>query len=97
MARNELGTITKAVDSLKKNIKKGNQQLPAWVQSKITKATDYIDTAADYLGSEEDSVDEACWNGYKQVGMKKKKRKWFQIVFQKKQKFKRHQSLVMIT
>ena len=75
MARNELGTITKAVDSLKKNIKKGNQQLPAWVQSKITKATDYIDTAADYLGSEEDSVDEACWNGYKQVGMKKKKKK----------------------
>lgn len=75
MARTELGTITKAVDSLKKNIKKGNQQLPAWVQSKITKATDYIDTAADYLDSKEDSVDEACWNGYKQVGMKKKKKK----------------------
>ena len=72
MARNELETITKAVDSLKKNIKKRNQQLPAWVQSKITKATDYIDTAADYLDSKEDSVDEACWNGYKQVGMKKK-------------------------
>ena len=68
MARNELGTITKAVDSLKKNIKKGNQQLPAWVQSKITKATDYIDTAADYLGSEEDSVDEASKSGDDNLG-----------------------------
>ena len=38
MARNELDTITKAVISLKKNVKQGNQQLPAWVQSKITKA-----------------------------------------------------------
>jgi hypothetical protein len=28
-------------------------QLPAWVQSKITKAADYIDTAADYLDSKE--------------------------------------------
>ena len=68
MERNELGTITKAVDSLKKNIKKGNQQLPAWVQSKITKATDYIDTAADYLGSEEDSVDEASKSGDDNLG-----------------------------
>ena len=72
MARSEFDTIMKAVSLLRKNIKKGNQQLPAWVQSKITKATDYIDTASDYLDSDETNVDEACWDGYKKVGMKKK-------------------------
>ena len=72
MARSEFDTIMKAVSLLRKNIKKGNQQLPAWVQSKITKATDYIDTASDYLDSDETNVDEACWNGYKKVGIKKK-------------------------
>jgi hypothetical protein len=64
----------KAVSLLRKNIKKGNQQLPAWVQSKITKATDYIDTAADYLDSDEE-VSEACWDGYTAKGMKKKGKK----------------------
>lgn len=57
MARVELDTIDKALTNLRKAIKKGDQQLPAWVQSKITKAADYIDTAADYLTSDE-SVNE---------------------------------------
>jgi len=74
MARSEFDTIIKAVSLLRKNIKKGNQQLPAWVQSKITKATDYIDTAADYLNSDEE-VSEACWDGYTAKGMKKKGKK----------------------
>lgn len=75
MARSEFDTIMKAVSLLRKNIKKGNQQLPAWVQSKITKATDYIDTASDYLDSDETNVDEACWDGYVAKGMKKKGKK----------------------
>jgi hypothetical protein len=58
MARVELDSIDKAVNHLRKAIKKGDQQLPAWVQSKITKAADYIDTAAEYLASNE-SVNEA--------------------------------------
>ena len=53
MANTEMDTIDSAVKKLRKNIKKGDMQLPAWVQSKITKAADYIDTAADYLDSEE--------------------------------------------
>ena len=53
MANTEIDTIDSAVKKLRKNIKKGNMQLPAWVQSKITKAADYIDTAADYLDSNE--------------------------------------------
>ena len=54
MARVELDNINNSVSRLKKVIKKSKQQLPAWVQSKITRAADYIDTAADYLSSEED-------------------------------------------
>ena len=63
MARTQLDTINKAVVSLKKNIKKGDTQLPAWVQSKITKAADYIDTAADYLDSDEmsEGKKDACY------------------------------------
>jgi hypothetical protein len=57
MARNELDSIERAIKNLRKSIKSGNQQLPAWVQSKITKAADYIDTASEYLESDE-SVDE---------------------------------------
>ena len=57
MARNELDSIERAIKNLRKSIKSGNQQLPAWVQSKITKAADYIDTASEYLESDE-NVDE---------------------------------------
>ena len=53
MASTEMDTIDSAVKKLRKIIKKGDTQLPAWVQSKITKAADYIDTAADYLDSNE--------------------------------------------
>ena len=53
MANTEMDTIDSAVKKLRKIIKKGDSQLPAWVQSKITKAADYIDTAADYMDSNE--------------------------------------------
>ena len=53
MARSELSTIISAVKRLKKKMGKGEGNLEAWVQSKITKAADYIDTAADYVDSGE--------------------------------------------
>ena len=53
MASTEMDIIDSAVKKLRKIINKGDTQLPAWVQSKITKAADYIDTAADYLDSNE--------------------------------------------
>ena len=73
MARSELNTIVDAVRRLQTKVKNGEGNLEAWVQSKITKAADYIDTAADYVAGGE--MDEACWDGYKQVGMKKKGKK----------------------
>lgn len=63
MARSELDSIERAVANLRKAIKSGDQQLPAWVQSKITKAADYIDTAAEYLQSDE-KLDEASAVGF---------------------------------
>ena len=73
MARSELSTILDAVKKLQSKIENGEGSLEAWVQSKITKAADYIDTASDYVASGE--MEEACWVGYKQVGMKKKGKK----------------------
>ena len=79
MARSEISTIISAAKRLKKKMGKGEGELKAWVQSKITKAADYIDTAADYVESGEHSestnmLDEAgkkCWKGYKKVGTQK--------------------------
>lgn len=53
MARVEFDQIERAVSILRSKIKKGDQQLPAWVQSKITRAADFIDTAAEYMQSDE--------------------------------------------
>jgi hypothetical protein len=53
MARSELKTIDDAVQKLMMKIGKGEGNLEAWVQSKITKAADYIDTAADYVAGGE--------------------------------------------
>ena len=60
MARNELATMERAVKTLRKKIKSPNQQLPAWVQSKISKAVDHIDTVADYMSGETEPVSEEC-------------------------------------
>ncbi len=59
MARSEVSTIIAAAKRLKKKMGKGEGSLEAWVQSKITKAADYIDTAADYLDSGEHKVSES--------------------------------------
>jgi len=53
MAKNELSQIESSVKKLKKIINSPQYQLPAWVQSKITKAADYISTAVEYLESDE--------------------------------------------
>ena len=59
MSRNELSTIERAIKSLRKKIKSNEQQLPAWVQSKISKASDYIDSVADYMMGETEPVSES--------------------------------------
>ena len=66
MARRQLATVNNASDRLKKKMgKKGEGELKAWVQSKITKAADYIDTAADYVTNEAAGEKDACYKKVK--------------------------------
>jgi len=80
MARGELKTAQAAITRLMAKLK-GEGDLEAWVQSKITKAAEYLDTVADHLSHGEDDtkrtkkIVEKCWVGYKQLGMKKKGKK----------------------
>lgn len=53
MANVELDQMERAIKALRKKVKKSDMQLPAWVQSKITRAADYIDTASEYMQSDE--------------------------------------------
>ena len=53
MARSELSTVMNAARRLKKKMAKGEGNIEAWVQSKNTKAADYLDAAADYVDSGE--------------------------------------------
>ena len=53
MIRSELETLMNAAKRLQAKVGKGEGNVEAWVQSKITKAADYIDTAADYVTSGE--------------------------------------------
>lgn len=51
MAKNQLRTMIDAAQELHDSLE-DNENMPEWVQSKITKATDYIDSVRDYLKSE---------------------------------------------
>jgi ribosomal protein L7Ae-like RNA K-turn-binding protein len=57
MANIELDKMEKSIEILRRIIKKPDHQLPAWVQSKITRAADFIDTAAEYLSSDEEVME----------------------------------------
>lgn len=80
MTLNQMDQMERAVDMVRKYIGKDmTKQLPSWVQSKITLATDYIDSVGNYLNTTNEEVKEptgqlkdACWAGYTAVGMKNK-------------------------
>ena len=50
MARNQLATAKRAIDTLT-GMLKGEGDLPAWVQAKITQGSAMLDAAADYMAS----------------------------------------------
>lgn len=56
MVMSQLDTIEDAVNRLRMVVKDPKMQLPGWVQSKVTLACDYIDTAADYMSSKNEQV-----------------------------------------
>jgi hypothetical protein len=81
MARSELKTVTNAAKRLQKKMgKKGEGNLQAWVQSKITKAADYIDTAADYVTNEETVKEEGLRDWFGKSKSKDGKSGWVNIV-----------------
>ena len=55
MARGQLRTAQSAITRLMAKLK-GEGDLEAWVQSKITKAAEYLDTVADHLSYGEDDT-----------------------------------------
>jgi hypothetical protein len=56
MAKDQLHTLTQAADELA-SILDDDQDLPEWVQSKITKALDYINASNDYMDQERHDSD----------------------------------------
>jgi len=57
MAQQDLTTAADAAEELR-SILTADENLPEWVQAKITKAMDYLDTTRDYMKSKEAPVDE---------------------------------------
>ena len=74
MAKDQLRTVNDAAKELY-SIITADENLPEWVQAKITKAMDYLDTARDYMKSnkyaEDIDMDEAEYRG-KNVPLGKK-------------------------
>jgi hypothetical protein len=61
MVLNQLDQMERAVKMVRVYIGGDyEKQLPAWVQSKLTLATDYIDTVGNYLSSKNENVNEAA-------------------------------------
>ena len=65
MAKDQLRTIDSAAEELYARLD-ANENLPEWVQKKITLAVDYIDTARDYMKSNKyaEGVTEGSAHGY---------------------------------
>lgn len=61
MVLNQLDQMERAVKMVRDYIGTDyEKQLPAWVQSKLTLASDYIDTVGNYLNSKNEGVNEAA-------------------------------------
>ena len=69
MTRSELKSMIANAQELLKMLGE-DDELEAWVQSKITKAADYISSVRNYMVG--DTVNEACWKGYTAKGTKLK-------------------------
>ena len=62
MAIDQLETAAEAANELR-SILDADENLPEWVQSKITKALDYLDTSRDYMKSKDNDSDEETFEG----------------------------------
>jgi len=59
MILNQLEQLERAIDMIRTYVGKDyTKQMPAWIQSKVTLATDYVDTVGNYLSSKNEDVKE---------------------------------------
>jgi len=77
MAKDQLHTLTQAAEELS-SILSDDQNLPEWVQSKITKALDYINAANDYM--DQTSHDEDQQEPIAEKATSKKQQKFMGMV-----------------
>ena len=56
MIMNQLDQMERSINMMRNVVKDPNMQIPAWVQSKVTLAADYIETAAGYMSSKNEEV-----------------------------------------
>jgi len=75
MALNQLATLMRCAEMIKE-ILKPDTDMPEWVQSKITLATDYIQTAADYMHSEMNEATKSVTVKVNHAGDKPHEEKW---------------------
>ena len=87
MIMNQLDEIEMHCKRLREVINNPTMQVPAWVQSKVTLATDYMDAAANYMSSkneetEKKSLGESAWTRregkHKNGGLNEKGRKSYE-------------------
>ena len=76
MILNQLDILEDSIAKLRTVVKDPKMQLPAWVQSKVTLATDYVQTVADYMASDNEKEMKEAANPAQQaaiaINMKKK-------------------------
>ena len=73
MIMNQLDQMDRSINMMRGVVKDPNMQIPAWVQSKVTLAADYIETVASYMSSkteEVEQVDEVSTDGYHKAAVK---------------------------
>jgi hypothetical protein len=58
MIKNQLETIERSVELLRAQIKSDDMQVPAWVQAKVTLATENILTCANYMAGKDEGTNE---------------------------------------
>jgi hypothetical protein len=62
MVLDQLEQLERAIDMIRTYVgKDAKKQLPAWVQSKVTLATDYVDTVGNYLSSKNEEASHDPW------------------------------------
>ena len=80
MIRRQTDNIMVAAKKIKKKVGDDEGDVKAWVQSKITKAADYLDTAADYMTDKEEVKEGSLRKWFKGSKSKDGKGGWVNVV-----------------